>query len=125
MDLPSATTSKGPLGRFKMFEIEEEAAKDLEMIEFGQAGKVLFKLPRLGQKGLPIGLMTAFTIFYDRVQTTGFTESSTASAWTYFIDVLRSNFPDSVIPLSRLNEEQIKQVITHWVQVSPEFDPKA
>lgn len=107
-----------------MFEIDK-AESEIQMIDFGQDGKVLFRLPQLGQKGLPVGLMSAFAIFYDKVHTTGFTDRATASAWAYFIDVLRTNYPDAILPLSRLDEDQLSQVISHWVQKSPGFDPKA
>lgn len=106
-----------------MFEIDS-TNNEIQMIKFGQGGKVWFELPVLGQKGLPVGLMTAFAMLYDKVQNGSFTEASTASAWTYFIDVIRSNYPDAIIPLSKLDEAQLKQVITHWVQQSPGFDPK-
>ena len=36
------------------------------MIDFGRDGKVSFQLPVLGDEGVPVGIMSAFAMFYDR-----------------------------------------------------------
>ncbi len=111
-----------------MFEITGEAA-EVEMIDFGRQGKVLFQLPVLGGDGVPMGVMSAFGIFYDKFQTNrNLTDSEAAQAWSFFIQVLADSYPDATRQLAMLDEKQFQQVITAWVQQSNEktgFDPKA
>lgn len=113
-----------------MFELDLDAV-ETPMIDFGQKGKVLFQLPVLGKKGVPVGVMSAFAIFYDKVQSgRKMTDQETSSAWGYFITVLADSYPDATRQLSRLDEEQLKGVIAHWVQESSKLggfnaDPKA
>lgn len=111
-----------------MFELDPTTT-ETQMIDFGTNGKVLFRLPVLGTKGVPIGLMSAFAIFYDKVQSgRKMTEHEVASAWGYFIQTLADSYPDATRQLSRLDEEQLGGVIAHWVQKSGEvggYDPKA
>lgn len=110
-----------------MFELDSTTT-ETQMIDFGMKGKVLFQLPVLGQKGVPVGVMSAFAIFYDKVQSgRKMTEQEVSSAWGYFIQTLADSYPDATRQLSRLDEEQLKSVIAHWVQKSGEiggFDPK-
>lgn len=111
-----------------MFELKETTT-DFEMIDFGFNGKVLFQLPLLGQPGIPMGIMSAFGIFYDKFsQGRSMTESEVASSWSYFIQTLTDSFPDASRQLARLDVNQFKDVITEWVQQSNAktgFDPKA
>ena len=111
-----------------MFEIEEDSG-ETPMIDFGSKGRVLFQLPVLGAPGVPIGLMSAFALFYDKAQSgRKMTDLEVSSAWGYFIQVLADSYPDSTRQLSRLDEGQLKGVITHWVQESRDmggYDPKA
>ncbi|MEZ5110924.1 MAG: hypothetical protein R2732_05415 [Microbacteriaceae bacterium] len=110
-----------------MFELDSTTT-ETPMIDFGMNGKVLFQLPVLGQKGVPVGVMSAFAIFYDKVQSgRRMTEQEVSSAWGYFIQTLADSYPDATRQLSRLDEDQLKAVIAHWVQKSGEiggFDPK-
>lgn len=103
----------------------EPAGVELEMIEFGFNGKVLFKLPKLGQRGVPVGIMSAFGIFYDRMQAgRALSDAEIASAWSFFIQTLADSYPEATRQLARLDEDQLRQVITAWVQRS-DYDPKA
>ena len=106
-----------------MFELETEST-DVPMIDFGRNGKVLFQLPVLGSKGVPVGVMSAFAMFYDKVQSgRNMTDQEVSAAWGYFIQVLADAYPDATRQISRLDEDQLKSVITHWVKESEGFDP--
>lgn len=103
-----------------MFELDLENEKT-PMIDFGSNGKVLFQLPVLGVKGVPMGIMSAFAIFWDKFQSgRKLTENEVAQAWGFFIQTLADTYPDATRQLARLDEENLKHVITHWVQVSSE-----
>jgi len=103
----------------------------LEMVQFGQTRpdgtrKILFELPVLGRPGVPTGLMSAFSIFYDLIKGGGgMTDTKIAQAWSYFINTLADLYPEATRQLARLDEEQLKAVIAHWVASSEGFDPKA
>ena len=101
---------------------------DVKMIDFGRDGETLFQLPVLGQKGVPMGIMSAFGIFWDKIQSgRKMTENETASAWSFFIQSLADSYPDATRQIARLDEDNLKHVITEWVRQSSEitgFDPK-
>lgn len=101
----------------------------IKMIDFGRSGKVLFQLPVLGQKGVPMGIMSAFGIFWDKLQAgRKMTDSETASSWSFFIQTLADSYPDATRQIARLDEENLQLVMTEWLQQSQEatgFDPKA
>lgn len=111
-----------------MFELKDSPT-ELEMIDFGTKGKVLFQLPVLGQQGIPMGIVSSFGIFYDKFGNgRKLTEPEVASAWSFFIETLRDSFPDATRQLARLEQDQFGDVIKHWVQASQDktgFDPKA
>lgn len=111
-----------------MFELLKPEG-DIQMIDFGWDGKVLFQLPVLGSSGLPMGIMTSFAIFWDKVQSgRSLSEREVASSWGFFIQTLADTFPDATRQLARLDEANMKHVIEHWVKKSEElgtFDPKA
>lgn len=104
-------------------------SEQAKMIDFGRDGKVLFQLPVLGSKGVPMGITTSFSLFYDKFSSgRQLTEQEVASAWNFFIQSLADSYPDATRQLARLDEDGLKHVITHWVKVSGEqgaFDPKA
>ena len=110
-----------------MFEISDSTT-ELDMIDFGSNGKVLFQLPVLGQPGVPMGIVSAFGIFFDKFsQGRALSEPEVASAWSFFIQTLADSFPDATRQLARLKEDQFSAVIKHWVQASKTetgFDPK-
>lgn len=107
----------------------ESTEEELEMIDFGRKGKPWFSLPVLGQKGVPMGITSSFSIFWEKFGNgERMSERTVASAWNYFIDSLRDSFPDATRALSMLDQEQFKQVIGEWVKQSNErggYDPKA
>ena len=111
-----------------MFELKD-STHDLEMIDFGSNGKVLFQLPVLGQKGVPMGIVSAFGIFFDKFsQGRALSEPEVASAWSFFIQVLADSYHDATRQLARLDDDQFACVIKQWVKASQEktgFDPKA
>jgi hypothetical protein len=112
-----------------MFELDGEQS-ELKMIDFGTTKdgkrKVLFQLPVLGQPGVPMGLMSAFGIFYDQVQSgRKLTDQQVAQSWSYFIQTLADSYPDATRQMARLDETQLKAVIEHWVRESDGYDPKA
>lgn len=104
-------------------------AEAIKMIDFGRGGKVLFQLPVLGQKGVPMGIMSAFGIFWDKLQAgRKMTDSETASSWSFFIQTLADSYPDATRQIARLDEENLQLVMTEWLRQSQEatgFDPKA
>lgn len=115
-----------------MFNIETTDPTEMVMIDFGftdprtHKQRTLFQLPVLGQKGLPMGIASAFGIFYNMF--TGgrsLTDAETASAWSYFIQTLADTYPDATRQLARLDETQLKGVMEHWVNESDAYDPKA
>lgn len=111
-----------------MFELEPDNAA-AEMIDFGRDGKVLFQLPVLGGPGVPMGITSAFAMFWDRIQGGGsMTEREVASAWNLLIQTLADSYPDATRQLARLDEANLQHVLKHWVAKSGElggFDPKA
>ena len=110
-----------------MFELLK-TENTIPMIDFGWDGKVLFQLPVLGSEGVPVGIMSAFAIFYDKVQQgRPMTEREVASAWGFFIQTLADTYPDATRQLARLDEANLKHVIEHWVKTSEDqagFNPK-
>ena len=101
---------------------------DVKMIDFGRDGRVLFQLPVLGQKGVPMGIMSAFGIFWDKVQSgRAMTEAETASAWSFFIQVLADSYPDATRKIATLDEDNLRLVMTEWLRKSAEvtgYSPK-
>lgn len=113
----------------EMFELGGETT-ELKMIEFGTTKdgkrKVMFRLPVLGQPGVPMGLTSAFAIFYDKVLSgRAMTDQEVAQSWSYFIQTLADSYPDATRQMARLDEVQLKAVIEHWVKESDDYDPKA
>ena len=110
-----------------MFEIED-STDTAKMIDFGRDGKVLFQLPVLGGPGVPMGITSAFSLFYDKFKSgRAITELETSSSWNLLIQTLADSYPDATRQLARLDESNLKHVITHWVTTSSElggFDPK-
>lgn len=104
-------------------------ADTVKMIDFGRDGKTLFQLPVLGQKGVPMGIMSAFGIFWDKIQSgRKMTENETASAWSFFIQTLADSYPDATRHIARLDEDNLQLVMTEWLRQSADvtgFDPKA
>ncbi|GAA3581050.1 hypothetical protein GCM10022198_00180 [Klugiella xanthotipulae] len=103
---------------------------DIPMIDFGRDGKVLFQLPVLGAKGVPMGITSAFAQFNSVVHGRNGKKASDdafSAAWSYFISVLADNYPDATRYLSTLDDEGLKAAITHWGEASKEhnYDPKA
>ncbi len=111
-----------------MFELEDNEL-ETRFIDFGRNGKVQFQLPVLGDDGVPMGIMSAFGIFWDKFQQgRSLTEQEVASAWSFFIQTLADSYPDATRKLARLDKNQLGDVLKHWVQKSEEiasFDPKA
>lgn len=101
---------------------------DVPMIDFGRDGAVLFRLPVLGAPGVPMGITSAFSLFWDKFQSgRTLTEREVSSTWNYFIQTLADAYPDATRQIAMLDEENLKHVITHWVKESGEqggFDPK-
>lgn len=110
-----------------MFQLNDN--KPAEMIDFGQGGKVLFRLPVLGAAGVPMGITSALSLFYDKVSSgRKMTDLEVSSSWNLLIQTLADSYPDATRQLARLDEDQLRQVITHWVEKSAEqggYDPKA
>lgn len=101
-----------------MFELDLEN-ESTPMIDFGHNGKVLFQLPVLGAKGVPMGLTSAFTIFWDKFRSgRKLTESEVAQAWGFFIQTLADTYPDATRQLARLDEGNLSHVLKHWVEES-------
>lgn len=111
-----------------MFEITDSTT-ETRFIDFGSNGKVLFQLPVLGDDGVPMGIMSAFGIFWDKFQQgRSLSEQEVASSWSFFIQTLADAYPDATRKLARLDKNQLGDVLKHWVQKSEEianFDPKA
>jgi len=107
----------------------ESTQTEPQFIEFGRDGKVFFRLPVLGSPGVPIGIMSAFSMFWDRMQSgSKITERETSSAWNLLIHTLADAYPDATRGLARLDEPNLKHVFEHWVTESQRlggFDPKA
>lgn len=110
-----------------MFELQDNKG-EIRFIDFGRDGKVLFQLPVLGDDGVPMGIMSAFSMFWNKFQDArDLSEQEVARAWSYFIDVLGATYPDASIGLARLDQAQFGDAIKHWVGQSSEiagFDPK-
>jgi hypothetical protein len=103
-----------------VFELELENAST-PMIDFGSNGKVLFQLPVLGAKGVPMGITSSFSIFWEKFQSgRKLTEHEVASAWNFFITTLADTYPDATRQLARLDEANLQHVIKHWVSTSAE-----
>jgi hypothetical protein len=106
---------------------------ETRFIDFGQTDKkgnqkVLFQLPVLGDDGVPLGVMTAFGMFWDKYQSgRALTELEIASSWSFFIQTLADAYPDATRQLAMLDKNQFTQVIEYWVKKSGEisgYDPK-
>lgn len=106
----------------------DDSAKP-RMIDFGDGERVLFQLPVLGDPGVPVGIMTAFAMFYDKVLSgRPWTDRETAGTWGYFIQSIADSYPDAVRQMSRMDEAGVQHVVQSWVEESQRlagFDPKA
>lgn len=103
-----------------MFELELDN-EHTPMIDFGHNGKVLFQLPVLGAKGVPMGITSAFAMFWEKFQQgRKLTEREVASAWAFLIQTLADTYPDATRELARLDENNLSHVLKHWVAVSAE-----
>jgi hypothetical protein len=111
-----------------MFELDD-VATGTPMIDFGRNGKVLFQLPVLGAVGVPLGITSAFSLFYDKFQAQrSLTDGEVSSAWNLLIQTLADTYPDATRQLARLDEANVKFVVQKWVEESAAqgFDhPKA
>jgi hypothetical protein len=111
-----------------MFELDD-VPTGTPMIDFGRNGKVLFQLPVLGAVGVPLGITSAFSLFYDKFQAQRtLTDGEVSAAWNLLIQTLADAYPDATRQLARLDEANVKFVIQKWVQESSEqgYDhPKA
>lgn len=101
---------------------------EVRFVDFGRDGKVLFQLPVLGDDGVPMGIMSAFSIFWNKFQDArDLSEQEVARAWSFFIEVLGVTYPDATIQLAKLDSQNFQHVITHWVKESGKiagFNPK-
>jgi len=92
-------------------------------------GKVLFSLPALGSPGVPMGVMTAFSLFWEPIQRgASMTDRAVSTAWNLLITSLADAYPDAVRALASLDTANVAHVMTNWVQKSTElagYDPKA
>lgn len=101
-----------------MFELDETRTT-VPMIDFGRNGKVLFQLPVLGVPGVPMGITSAFALFYDKFSAgRALTEGEVAGAWNLLIQTLADTYPDATRQLARLDEPNLKFVIQKWVEES-------
>lgn len=101
-----------------MFELATNT-NSVQMIDFGRDGKVLFQLPVLGAKGVPMGITSAFSLFYDRFKTgQTLTGAEVASAWNLLIQTLADAYPEATRQLARLDEDNVAHVVKHWVSES-------
>lgn len=101
-----------------MFELDADRAV-VPMVDFGRDGKVLFRLPVLGSPGVPLGITSAFALFYDKFQSgRALTDGEVASAWNLLIQTLADTYPDATRQLARLDEANVKFVIQKWVEES-------
>lgn len=111
-----------------MFELEPDNAV-ADMIDFGRDGRVLFQLPVLGGPGVPLGITTAFSLFWDKYQNgRKLTDHEVASSWNMLIQTLADTYPDATRQLARLDGDNLAHVVKHWVEKSNELgghDPKA
>lgn len=99
----------------------EPTTETVPMIDFGRDGKVLFKLPVLGAKGVPMGITSSFSLFWEKYSSgRPLTEQEVSSTWNFFIQSLADSYPDATRQLARLDEDALKHVITHWVKESGE-----
>lgn len=109
-----------------MYELQSSTA-DVPMIPFGVkdkhgADKILFELPVLGSDGVPMGIMSSFSIFWEKFQEgRSLSEREVAGAWNFFIETLRDTYPDAVRRMAQMDEKGIQGVINHWVTTSKEL----
>lgn len=112
-----------------MLEISDNA-DGVELIDFGRTDKngkkkILFQLPMLGAKGVPMGITSAFSLFYDKINAgRALTDAEVSSSWNFFIQTLADSYPDATRQLARLDEENLKHVIKYWVSESADYSPK-
>lgn len=103
-----------------MIELEPVDVKP-EMIDFGHKGKVLFQLPVLGAKGVPLGLMTAFSMFWEKYQSgRSLTEREVSAAWNFLVQTMADTYPDATRQVAMLDEDNLKLVLSEWVRQSGE-----
>lgn len=103
-----------------MIELENVDEKP-QMIDFGMNGRVLFQLPVLGSSGVPLGLMTAFSMFWEKYQSgRSLTELEVSTAWNFLIQTLADSYPDATRQVARLDEQNLKLVLRSWVEKSGE-----
>lgn len=103
-----------------MIELESVNDKPL-MIDFGHNGKVLFQLPVLGTKGVPLGIVSAFSMFWEKYQSgRSLTEREVSSSWNMLIQTMADVYPDATRQLAMLDEKNLSHVLREWVQKSQE-----
>ena len=111
--------------------ITPEALADQEtrVIEFGDGERKLFSLPVLGEKGVPMGLVTGAMMLSRALDLVGpERDKELGNAWAFFIDTLATSYPAATRHIASLDFENIRHVMDHWFEKSKElagFDPKA
>lgn len=109
-------------------ELLDVESPELKMIQFGSNGKVLFELPALGQKGVPLAISTSFLMFKRLFDRKGMDNAEAVNAWVYFIESLAASYPVAARWLgANADSDQLTHVLKHWVGRSEEvagFDPK-
>ena len=110
-----------------MFELKHSDS-EIRFIDFGENGKVLFKLPVLGDPGVPMLLNTSVALMIDAFQDGRPDDKKIANVWGLFIDALGNSYPNALRYLGNMDMEQLKHVVEHWFSESnklTEFSPKA
>lgn len=110
-----------------MFELGDNT-NEIRYIDFGRNGKVLFKLPVLGDPGVPMLLNTSVALLMEAFKDGRPTDAKIASIWAMFIDSIRNSYPAALEHLGGMDLDQLKHVVEHWFKESAEltgFSPKA
>ncbi|MGE4428746.1 MAG: hypothetical protein AB7G37_20010 [Solirubrobacteraceae bacterium] len=98
------------------------ASGEVEMILFNVVGIGKFRLPVLGHKHTPYGITSAFAVFKSIDQTN---RAAVLSAWGHVTQALANLYPEAVMVIARLDEEDMARVLEAWVEQSRGFVPKA
>src|SRR5690554_3848884 len=110
-----------------MFEIQD-SANEVRFIDFGRDGRVLFKLPVLGDPGVPMILQTSVALMVEAFQGGTPSDSKMASLWSMFVEAIGNSYPNALVHLGRLDKDQLRDAMMHWFKESnklTEFSPKA
>lgn len=105
----------------------KHSSSEVRMIEFGDGTNVAFRLPVLGDPGVPMMVTSTVALIVDAFNNGTPSNERVMMLWSSFIDALGASYPKALQHLGAMDMEQVKHVMSHWFAESQKLtgiDPK-